>query len=100
MKHFSCKGNYSKPHVRKKFTTEPHKCNASIMLANENRRAFSLSIVSTILIANHESTGIEGKEVLGKDYIKLYSSVVPLNSFFIALALAKSESCQQLIKIC
>ena len=56
--------------------------------------------VLSILIANHKSTGIEGKDVLGKDYIKLYPSVVALNSFFIALVLVKSESYQQLIKIC
>ena len=59
-----------------------------------------LCFVSNVLSANPKSTGIEGKNVLGKDYIKFYPSVVPLKRFFIALALVKSESYQQLIKIC
>ena len=56
--------------------------------------------VSNALNTSHKSTGIEGENVLGKDYIKLNPSVVPLNTFFIAFALVKAESYQQLIKIC
>ena len=49
--------------------------------------------VSNVLNANHKSTGIEGKNVPGKDYIKLYLLAVPLKTYFLALALVnKSES--------
>ena len=37
--------------------------------------------------ANHKSTGIEGKNVLGKDYIKLHASVVPLLTRSLSLSL-------------
>ena len=63
---------------------------------------FEISLVLFLMFSTQVRNQLELKIkiVLGKDYIKLYSSVVPLNVFFTALALVKSESYQQLIKIC
>ena len=63
---------------------------------------FEISLVLFLMFSTQVTNQLELKIkiVLGKDYIKLYSSVAPLNVFFIALALVKFESYQQLIKIC
>ena len=58
----------------------------SVLHLRTHRNFLYPLFVSNVLNANHRSTGIEGKNVLGKDYIKL---VVPLNTFFIAHALVK-----------
>ena len=71
-------------------------------LVCDTNRSFESSL-SLFLMFGTQVTNqleiIEGKNVLVRN-ISRYPSVVPLNMFSIALASVKSESYQQLLKIC